>query len=218
MNFIVECNGKKGIKQQRLLDNSLADTLRIKIDALGKQSARTSVLTDDTKDFLLIRSKDSSIIYLQEQVKKYRKELKGGSVTVVSTSTNINATNPTIVIHDTTKVFGESIPDIYKSKLKNQWYSGSITARQDSTTLKISIENKYSVVIGEEGKFWEKKRPFVEVTNENPYTKTNQLRAFVTSKPKEKKWGIGVIGGYGVGSKGLTPIVGIGIQYIIFKF
>lgn len=99
--------------------------------------------------------------------------------------------------------------------LKNKWYNGRIIAKRDSTNLDIKIENSYTIVIGQEGKWYKKKTPFVEVTNENPYTKTKTLRTYqVDNKIKPKRIGIGIIGGYGfsIGIK-LSPIIGIGLSY-----
>lgn len=39
---------------------------------------------------------------------------------------------------------------------------------------------------------------------------------FVREKPK--KWGLGVIGGYGIGSNGFQPYIGFGISYSFIQF
>lgn len=38
----------------------------------------------------------------------------------------------------------------------------------------------------------------------------------ITIRIPQKKWGIGIMGGYGVNQKGLTPFVGVGVYYKIF--
>ncbi len=38
----------------------------------------------------------------------------------------------------------------------------------------------------------------------------------VTIRVPQKKWGVGIIGGYGVGKNGLSPYVGVGLYYRIW--
>ena len=40
--------------------------------------------------------------------------------------------------------------------------------------------------------------------------------AYITKKAPERKWGLGLIGGYGIGRSGLSPYVGIGGFYKIW--
>lgn len=39
---------------------------------------------------------------------------------------------------------------------------------------------------------------------------------YVTKKVPPRRWGLGVIGGYGVGKHGLSPYVGVGLYYRIW--
>lgn len=209
------CSSDKSIQAKEALLNASNDTLRITRNSLGQESARTSVMVDDIKDFLNIHFKDSSDNQkLQDEVKKYKNGL--ASVTVIDNSTIIHDTGKTIILHDTAYVgFRDTCP-IYIHDLKDKWYHGKILAKCKGTVLDISIENEYSVVIGEEGKFWQRKTPFVEVNNLNPYTTTKVLKTYQVQSPKEKHWGVGIIGGYGISKSGLTPFFGVGMQYNLF--
>jgi len=48
----------------------------------------------------------------------------------------------------------------------------------------------------------------------NVFQKT--VKETITIKVQPKKWGVGVIGGYGVGKNGLSPYVGVGLYYKIW--
>ena len=161
------------------------------------------------RDFLKIESKDSMIQFLQAEVKKYKSQIKqpGSSVTTVTNTTNVSGTSPTTVIPPT--VQGKS--PIYESSKNTEWIDIAIRASVDSTSYKLSIRNKYSVVIG-----YEKGIPFAQVKNFNPYTETTDLRTYQVTVPKPKRIGIGIQGGYGIGASGVTPYIGIGVSYNVF--
>jgi len=53
-----------------------------------------------------------------------------------------------------------------------------------------------------------------ELDSIHVYPKTIEKTVTIQSKPR--KWGIGVLGGYGVSNKGFTPVVGVGLYYRIF--
>lgn len=42
---------------------------------------------------------------------------------------------------------------------------------------------------------------------------TNDIYHTITKYKASKKWGLGIIAGYGIGKNGLSPYVGIGISY-----
>ena len=48
------------------------------------------------------------------------------------------------------------------------------------------------------------------------YSKTEYITTTIREKPK--RWHIGITGGYGVGTKGLTPYAGVGLTYSIISF
>lgn len=221
--LLTKCSGNKKLQQQITFTDNLSDTLRTTRNSFGQEKSRTSTLeTANTALFLNTKTSDSTVKWLQNVVSNYKKELKNsGSATVFSGITTVNVSGKTTITHDTTWMPYESkyeVPAVYSTVLKNKWYNGTVIARQDSIHLDIAIENSYSVVIGEEGKWWKKKTPFVEVTNLNPYTKTKTLKSYEVSGAKDKKWGIGANIGYGFSKTGLSPYVGIGIQYSLIKF
>lgn len=43
-----------------------------------------------------------------------------------------------------------------------------------------------------------------------------QKTTYITKQQPTRRWGLGVIGGYGVGKNGLSPYVGVGVYYRIW--
>lgn len=202
---------------------AINDTLKIKRNEDSSTSARIMAFeTSKMKDFLTIKTKDSTIIELQKLVKQYRNKLgKEGSATVFSSSTDLNTVVPTELQGMQVNPNGSTWP-IYKSDINlSDWIVGQSIAYKDSTRLKLSIKNEYSVVIGDEGGWFKKRKPFVEVTNKNPYSNTQTLRTYRVAGPRPKRFGIGLHAGYGVSFQQvpkLTPIIGIGINYNLIEF
>jgi hypothetical protein len=59
---------------------------------------------------------------------------------------------------------------------------------------------------------------FLEHIEVYPRTTTKYITTIKYVREKPKKWGIGVIGGYGIGSSGLQPYIGFAISYDIVQF
>jgi opacity protein-like surface antigen len=51
-----------------------------------------------------------------------------------------------------------------------------------------------------------------------PKTEVQYITTTEYVREKPKKWGIGVIGGYGIGGSGFQPYIGFGISYDIIQF
>jgi len=51
-----------------------------------------------------------------------------------------------------------------------------------------------------------------------PYIKTVTFKSIKLDSPKDKKYGIGIQFGYGITRSGLSPFVGVGLQYSLIKF
>lgn len=192
---------KKANDKLRLEVAVLSDVLKKTINEKGEQKARIAVLeADKAKDFLEIQSKDSVINKLQSEVKYYKKQIKnGGSVTVGGTVTTVHDTTEIHTI-DSTSCFD------YNNKWVDLW---GHTIGNNLLEFGLTVRNEYTFTIGEE-----KGKPFVELTNKNPYTDTQYLRTFQVSSPKPKKFGIGFQAGIGVMSEfKLSPYIGAGVSY-----
>lgn len=193
--------GNKANDRLKLEVAVLSDVLKKTTNEKGEQKARIAVLeAQKAKDFLSIQSKDSVINKLQSEVKYYKKQIQnGGSVTVVETVTTI---------HDTTKLTHTDSTSCfdYNNKWIDLWGN---TISNDLLEFGLTVRNEYTFTIGEE-----KGKPFVELTNKNPYTDTQYLRTFQVSAPKPKRFGIGIQAGLGVMSEfKLSPYIGAGVSY-----
>ena len=201
------------------------DTIRFWKNKNGENVARIAVLSfERTEDFIRIKTKDDTIKKLQDLVAKYKKQLNnGGSATIIQTVTNYDTTYVSNIHLDTIYFPTATLLD----SVSNRWISSHFGFVNGNTTFSLSVNNDYSVIIGEENRgLFKKARTFVEVTNYNPYTKTKVLRTYQVAKKKQNHWGIGpnfsvsaipVLTG---GSQFLQflPTVGIGIQYNFINF
>lgn len=238
MGCRIYCGQKAKIASQKTFINALTDTLHTYINKEGQQVAKIALLeTESARDFLVMDIKDATIQKLQEEVRKYKGKLgPGGSVTVVSNTTEATGTNTTVVTvrdtierNDTIFLYPEytSTINLGKKDDSTYWIITGVTANKDTTEVTVSVENSYTVVIGREKSkgfkaLFKPKIPFVEITNENPYTKTKTLRSYRVSIPKPKRFGLGVNVGYGLTfDKSYQPIfrpyIGIGLNYNIIN-
>jgi len=200
----------KALELQLKYDVATAQMKTFK-DKDSTQTAQILVFEASSKrDFLKIKSSDSTIIFLQSEVKKYKNQIKepGSSVTTATSTTNNSGTLPT---HVTNPVPTNTVSPIYSANKTNAWIDLAISATKDSISYKLAVRNKYSVIIG-----YEKGLPTAIIKNYNPYTETTDMKSYQVTMPKTKRLGIGLQGGYGFGSGGLTPYVGIGVSYNIF--
>ncbi len=226
---------KQKIDSKDLLIDSLTDTVEVFKNANNQYVAKISVLeTDNVNSFLKIKSQDKQIIQLQKDVKTNKSRLgKDGSVTNFGSTTDINVSVPTgsmtpkdtllaqgsLGTPDTVKIYPE-----YKSSITlGKWVLAKIIANKDSISLTQTIENEYTLVLGREpikgtgflglGKDY---KPFAEVTNLNPYSKTSTLRSYrVVDNVKPKKVSLGLQVGYSPLTK--EAYLGAGIQYNILS-
>jgi hypothetical protein len=222
------------------LRKNIAASTTVEMAALQMETA---------KQFIDLKIKDSQIVDLQKMVSEYKNKLKAGSsVTNTTVKTEINKTTPNdtigssdiifsidsnhynrnnLVIHGNNIIpfvlgYNKKVPfaDVinynpyFESRYSDKWIDYDIKTYVDSTNFKLSIINKYAIVLG-----YNKKVPFADVINYNPYSKVTVLRTFQVSVPKQKSWGIGFSTGIGL-SYDLRPrpYIGVGVNYNIIKF
>lgn len=174
--------------------------------------------------FIDLKTKDSSIIALQETVEEYKEKLrKSGSVTNIDSDTNIDNKGKTNVnARDT--VYLDNVIYIYPEYSNDfnldEWVYGSVVANKDSTQVSVKIKNSYSVVLGREGgSLFKKSKPFALVRSENPFTEIKELKSYQVSLPKPKRWSFGPSLSYGIGENLNTQIIiGVSLQYSLIRF
>jgi len=231
------CDQKETIETQANLITAMGDTLHVHTNSKGQEVASIEALqAQSVKYFLTIQTQDATIQKLQEEVKRNKDRInKTGSVTVVTSTTTVEGKNVTTITSVDTvyKNVGIETYPVYEASIKlgkrndsAYWVNSYIKASKDSISLSAKIENAYTVVIGMQKRkgfknLFKKKVPIVEVTNENPYTSTKTLRAYVTKSPRPKRFGIGFNVGYGIildKKPVFRPYIGIGLQYNIIEF
>lgn len=105
----------------------------------------------------------------------------------------------------------------YSSSFSDKYHSISIISSPDSTSYDLSVTNDFEISSSKKSSFLGlgKTRYFVNVRSNNPYTDSLSVKTYsIIDKPK--RLGFGLIGGYGLTNKGLSPIVGLGFQFKIF--
>lgn len=196
------CNNNIRKENSKIIE-SLNDSISYYRDVEGILHSKISVIEDDY--FLKLKLKDKEIVELQDLVKKY-KNVK--SATIIKTETKIveKIVNKTVL--DTI-----SNTPIYESSfnLKNYIW-GNIVAKKDTTDIKINIKNDFNIVT-----YKERGKLVLDVSDKNPYSVTKVQRNYI-NLPKQKKFGLGVNAGYGISKSGLSPYIGLGVNYNLINF
>jgi len=213
--FVNKCNVDK-TKDITSLYSAVISELEISENKLGEEVAKREIIqTNNIKDFLQLQvGQDSILMELQGLVKEYKKILnKGGSATIYEGETNIDKSSITNITYN-----NDSLP-IYNSVFNDEWINYSIISKKDSTNLSLKVKNKYDIVIGfERTKIFKPKKPYVIVTNHNPYSMTKDLRTYQVKGYKPKRFGIGLSTGIGIGlNLKPQPYIGLGLNYSIIE-
>lgn len=225
--FIVRSrNQDKIISEKTNLINALNDTVKIWKDKNGISHSKTEVIkTSSISDFLKQNVKDKETKELQNVVKENKNRLgKQGSVTKFNGIIEFEKEIPTL--RDTIYIPKDGLvikKPVYNSSFDmDGWVTGSVKASEDSTKINLRIKNDYTVIIGEEKTGFlglGKRKPFVEVTNKNPYSETTSLKTYQVENYKIKRFGVGPNISYSLGANGqLYPTFGIGLQYNVIRF
>lgn len=182
---------------------SLTDSIKYYKDNYNVLHSRISIIEAD--NFTKIKSKDKDIQELQELVKKYKNVQ---AATVIKTETKVVEKIVNKPIFDTI-----SRETAYYSKFDLDGFVwGEIIAKKDSTDLILNIRNDFNIV-----SHYDKGKLVLDISDKNPYTVTKSQRSYI-NLPKQKKWGLGINAGYGISKNGLSPYIGLGVNYNLINF
>jgi len=182
---------------------SLTDSIKYYKDNYNVLHSRISIIEAD--NFTKIKSKDKDIQELQELVKKYKNVQ---AATVIKTETKVVEKIVNKPIFDTI-----SRETAYYSKFDLDGFVwGEIIAKKDSTDLILNIRNDFNIV-----SYYDKGKLILDVSDKNPYSITKSQRSYI-NLPKQKRWGLGINAGYGVSKSGLSPYIGLGVNYNLINF
>ncbi len=204
------------------LNTAANDTITFERNEKNQQTAEISILEGNSdRDLKNLKTKDKTIIKLQEIVKNYKGKLR--SATILANTTTSTGTNVT-TITKTDTVVKDSITyvyETYEAEIDNEWEKGHIIANRDSVHHSIKIRNEFEITQGmkrrEKGLF-KRKVPVVTIKNLNPNTVTTELRTFNVTKD-QSRFGLSLQAGYGFTITGKTGIyVGGGVSFRLIDF
>lgn len=217
-------NHKKLYIQEVALNQALADDMLTWKDKDGRNRSKIMVLeTEKTKYFTALQTKDEEVIRLQQLVREYESKLKQqGSATVIETQIEyVKVPTPYFPIGGDSIVFSQSV---LVDTVRNDWVNAIYGFDKGNSVFKLRTRDVIGVVIGEERVGLFKTKPVVEVVNYNPYSATTSLRSYRVTMPVQKKWGIGLTGGFGAvydikkQTLGYGPFIGASVNYNLFEW
>ena len=202
MLFLNQCSITDDIKdQQNNTDKFLNDSTKYYKDKYGNDIAYKNALQGNL-DLMLNRN---------EELKELIRQMKADAVGSITTITK----------YDTIRI-GYEVPvpcEFTRDWLvKEKWYSINGTSNELGININsLEIPAKISFGIGSVRKSWFSSEYQFKATIDNPNIKITDLDGY-TSKVPTKRLGIGLMAGYGISSDGLSPIVGVGLTYQLFRF
>jgi hypothetical protein len=199
--------------------------------------AKNEILTYKAKvgsDSVTISVKEQELVGHREALRELglnNSDLRALNLRLTSQLTNANFRIDTllrnvghggqiVVIRDTvfkTPVNAILLPFSFEKKDKWLDLKGDFNS-QGILDISLGMGIELDVISGIERKT---KRPIVTVSTDNLYVQTVSIRSYKTEYIKPHRWGIGVIGGYGVQippSLDVSPFIGVGVSYNFITF
>lgn len=182
---------------------SLNDSIKYYKDSYNVLHSKITIIEAD--NFTKLNVKDKEIQELQNLVKRYKNVQ---AATIIKTETKVVEKIVNKLVLDTI-----NSEEAYYSKFNlEDFVWGEIIAKKDSTDLILNIRNDFNIV-----SYYEKGKLVLDVSDKNPYSTTKSQKSYI-NLPKQKKWGIGVNAGYGITKSGLSPYIGLGVNYNLINF
>lgn len=197
-----ECSSRDQEISSKKLIAQLNDSLQSYRDKEGKMISKiSSIEVDNMSFFKQLEVKDKTIKELQKLVKKGTL-----AASIIKTETKVDTVFRTTKVKDTANITYETDFDV------QGWIWGTVSMNKDTTSLRVFTRDQYDIRLSKE-----KDGTYIDVINHNPFSTTQEVRS-VYKLPKQKKFGIGVNLGYGITSYGLSPYIGLGINYNLINF
>lgn len=199
--ILILCKKLVEINEQKLQISAITDTVHQYKTKDNKNGAYIKTILGSRNDLLSIAKQKDSTIY---KLLKSNKNIT--DATSLTTKTNIDTTSKTDhsfvsikeKVNDTNKITGIVTTKIEEKIIKpdsiniqkhidNPWYTADIGIINDSTKLKLSVINKFSITHEYKSNgFLKPKSLIVNVVDDNPYTKTTGLSSYQLAAPKSK--------------------------------
>ena len=201
------------IESLTIQNQILLDTVVQFKDANKKQAAKIKVIElSNINQLKNIESQKHLVTLLQSEVKLYKQKLQSaiGIVTITEFDT-LFKTDSFHITTNSTDTFSIKSFDFQHS---DNWIKINIQGDGQNTSFSVGVKNEYTVSIVKVKKGFD-----AIVKNSNPYSTTKEIIATKVSLPKPKKFGVGVVIGYGLTfPMKPSPFVGIGLSYNILRF
>ncbi len=193
------------------------DSTRTYKNKYGEQVARNQVLViKDFNNFSKLKSKDQSIIELQNLVQRYKTDLKKASgIVYIKGETKIDT------VYKTQVLTRDSVGNpTYGFEDNNKWYKLRGRVNYDSTKIEIDIHNEYLIILKNKREGLFRLTPVVDVINQNPYSSTTDVKSIkIDDKRKTSRGGIGFSFGYGITNDAKPRgYIGISYNYTLIRF
>lgn len=210
--FQRECSHKNYINQAKLSYSEDISTYQRK-DGV-RVSTIKSLEIENYKLAVNLDSTSESVKALVKEAMYYKKKLK--QATHIESTTNINESANTVVIHSDTVYNNDTvyIHPQYSHKMSNKWVDIDLTADKDTFKVNLNIHNGYTVSHNYKKKGLFKKKLYVDVTPTNPYTSLDDVKT-IEIKPKKSKIILGPMVGISLTGQ---PLIGIGVTYPLIRF
>lgn len=211
------CNNRRDKQIQDNLISALNDSMITFKDQQGlSHSERQIIETGNPIDFLNLKTKDIQISNLQAEVAKYKKQLgKGGSVTLLGTSTTID----TSYVKNDNPCEGKIFK--WEDSIKNKWIDWEYSVLDKNVAFHLTTRDSLSIVNKQLKQGWFKRpKYYSEVTNFNPYSSTKSLITYkVVNDYKSKNFHVGPAFIYGIGDNfKIGWFAGVGVMWTPLNF
>jgi hypothetical protein len=210
---VSSCSYDRGSEENNRNYEILSDSLKVTRDNLGNEISKREVLEfKSVRDIEKFSNISEAVKALKSEVRKYKGKLK--NATILKNETNVTGGSVTIVVKDSLTTH-----PTYTTSWEDKWSKGSIVAKFDSILYDLKVKNDFVLTMGSEKKgLFGKRKNIATIKNLNPNTYTQEVIT-IDVTPKNKRIGIGVLGGIGFTNfNSTTPFIGIGVYYSILRF
>ena len=208
-------------------DNANKDVISQLKDIIDRReielnNTKTYIVTVEQENRTLRQAKKEGDIS-REELRKLNlekvNELTRAKATISILRDSVKHNGKIVVIHDTVKIDKQQKAILLPFDFSDSTKYVNLFGRFDDNGYlgyKLTIPAEFSVYTGVD----KKGKTTCTIATSNPYIRIEGLSSVKFDMPSPKKWGFGVIGGYGIGLSPAKaqPFIGVGLSYDFFRF
>ena len=199
------------LEDYKNLNESLKSELIITRNDLGQEEAKRESLVLHNSDVLLkLQTSDSTIIRLQNLVRRYEREKKELNNAIVFLTNTVNIYRDSMQNQVVSTVMkGDTVYHTYKRDINmmGKWITGKVELGINNFEIDLKVHNIYEIATySERNGFLKPKIHYVKITNLNPYTSVQDLWNYEVKAP-ECKWKTPLLVGTITGTVGTLLII-----------